>query len=413
MVGLPWIQTIGASTGMMVAMASPNAAPEPFNWARVVKHEYVHILTLQSTRFNIPHWFTEALAVTEEGYPRPAIWNRLLALRVPQGDIPILDELNRGFTKPETPDDWQYAYCQSRLHAQYIAETFGPSAIAKMLAGYREGLSTDQVVSRALGVDRAAFSAGYRKFVEQLVGGLQSAAGRDPRSFDELKEQYEKDKADLKTAAAYAMALLRRRERRAARDVAEAVIERDKTVPLAAAVLADLELAAEDDKAAEKYLSAALDVKSPHPALVRRLARIRLGRSDFKGAAAMYELGRRIAIDKTEWLRGLAVCYLKLEEREKLIDVLKELTTIEADDGAVSSKLAELYSDKKDYANALHYGRLALQVDVMNPETHRLLARAYAATDKPEQAVREYEVVQELVPGDAEATSKLDALRKP
>ena len=35
MVGLPWIQTIGASTGVIVALASPTAADEPFNWAKV------------------------------------------------------------------------------------------------------------------------------------------------------------------------------------------------------------------------------------------------------------------------------------------------------------------------------------------------------------------------------------------
>ena len=72
MVGLPWIQTIGASTGMMVALASPTASPQPYNWARVVKHEFVHVLTLQQTHFNIPHWFTEALAVTSEDIQRPA-----------------------------------------------------------------------------------------------------------------------------------------------------------------------------------------------------------------------------------------------------------------------------------------------------------------------------------------------------
>src|SRR5690606_23228977 len=87
MVGLPWIQTIGASTGVIVALASPNGVAEPFNWARVLRHEFVHVLTLQQTGFHIPHWFTEALAVTSEGYPRPEKWNRLLLERVPKGEL--------------------------------------------------------------------------------------------------------------------------------------------------------------------------------------------------------------------------------------------------------------------------------------------------------------------------------------
>lgn len=37
-VGLPSIGTVGACTGKMVAMASPTDMPEPYHWARVLKH---------------------------------------------------------------------------------------------------------------------------------------------------------------------------------------------------------------------------------------------------------------------------------------------------------------------------------------------------------------------------------------
>ena len=41
------------------------------------------MITLQQTEFNIPHWYTEALAVESEGFPRPQEWNKLLLERVP------------------------------------------------------------------------------------------------------------------------------------------------------------------------------------------------------------------------------------------------------------------------------------------------------------------------------------------
>ncbi|HZZ72874.1 MAG TPA: hypothetical protein VFE24_11535, partial [Pirellulales bacterium] len=63
MVGLPYIGTVGACAGKMVALSSPNDAKQKFNWARVLKHEFVHVLNLQQTNYNIPHWYTEALAV--------------------------------------------------------------------------------------------------------------------------------------------------------------------------------------------------------------------------------------------------------------------------------------------------------------------------------------------------------------
>ena len=75
-IGLPFVPTVGACTGRVVALASPKATRMPFNWARVLTHELVHVITLQQTEFNIPHWYTEALAVESEGFPRPQEWNR-------------------------------------------------------------------------------------------------------------------------------------------------------------------------------------------------------------------------------------------------------------------------------------------------------------------------------------------------
>ena len=70
-IGLPFVPTVGACTGRVVALASPKATRVPFNWARVLTHELVHVITLQQTEFNIPHWYTEALAVESEGSPGP------------------------------------------------------------------------------------------------------------------------------------------------------------------------------------------------------------------------------------------------------------------------------------------------------------------------------------------------------
>ena len=74
MVGLPYLDTVAASTGRIVAMVSPN---EPqlghhLNWARVLTHETVHVINLQQTHFDCPHWFTEGLAVWSENSPAAA-----------------------------------------------------------------------------------------------------------------------------------------------------------------------------------------------------------------------------------------------------------------------------------------------------------------------------------------------------
>ena len=138
-IGLPFVPTVGACTGRVVALASPKATRVPFNWARVLTHELVHVITLQQTEFNIPHWYTEALAVESEGYPRPQEWNRMLLERVPNRKLLNLDTINLGFIRPKEPDDRQMAYCQAQLYARYMLKRFGNDALIKMLMAYRRG----------------------------------------------------------------------------------------------------------------------------------------------------------------------------------------------------------------------------------------------------------------------------------
>ena len=150
-IGLPFVPTVGACTGRVVALASPRATRVPFNWARVLTHEVVHVITLQQTEFNIPHWYTEALAVESEGFPRPQEWNRMLLERVPKRrKLLNLDTINLGFIRPNEPDDRQMAYCQAQLYARYMLKRFGDDALIKMLMAYRRGLTTDRAIADVL-----------------------------------------------------------------------------------------------------------------------------------------------------------------------------------------------------------------------------------------------------------------------
>ena len=179
LVGLPWVQTIGASTGNMIAMAAPTADMN-YNWARVVRHEFVHVVTLQQTRFRIPHWYTEALAVRSEGPPRPTEWDALLRERVPADNLGTLDELNLGFTNPKTQDDRQFAYCQSLLYAEFLDRKFGPSVHRKLLAGYEAGEPTARLIQTVCGQPAREFDADYRVYLRKLVSELPEPSEQRP-----------------------------------------------------------------------------------------------------------------------------------------------------------------------------------------------------------------------------------------
>lgn len=398
LIGLPWLHTIGASTGVIVAMTSPTASEKPFNWARVVKHEFVHIITLQQTKFNIPHWFTEALAVTAEGYPRTETWNRLLLQRVPKGDIRTLKNLNDGFIRPRDSLDWQFAYCQSRLYARYMTETYGKGSLRKMLQAYRNNLPTEKAVPFACGVDLKTFEKGYRAFLDKIVVELRSGDPLAGLSPEEIRRAYADKPEDDAVAGRYAYLLFSSQQRTAARAVAEKVHRRNPKEPLAAYVLARLFLLAEDRTAAVRVLEAAHHPSRPSLPVVLLLAELKQRRGQHVEAAAVLETGRKHFPHNEDVLIALARSYLQLQKNDKLKDVLERLAERHFDDVSVRKKLTELAFARQDYEEVIRQGREVLFIDVLDGETHRMLGIAYRALKKYKESVREFETATILQP---------------
>lgn len=410
MVGLPWIQTIGASTGMMVALASPTASPKQYNWARVVKHEFVHVLTLQQTGFNIPHWFTEALAVTSENTKRPVEWNRMLLQRVPRGELWSLDELTGVFVRPESPADWQFAYCQSRLYAQYMIEKFGDETIGEMLELYRQNVRTNDAIPKVFKMSVEEFDKGYREFLKRIVQDeLGGSALQAPKTLAELEKDYDADTGNPAATAAFAHALFKVKRRKQAQELAEQALDENPDEPLAAVVMAELQMLARDFDDAAAYLEPAFDEDDPNPHVLGLLAKVRLLQAQPHEAARIYELGREhFKIDQAylpqsgEWLKGLAVAYVQLGEDENLWDVLEAVANLDGDNPVVRRKLAQLAADRGDFVEAGRWAKEALYIDVTDPETHRILAQFHAHEGRDKKSARESEIADELEVEDEE-----------
>jgi tetratricopeptide (TPR) repeat protein len=407
LVGLPWVQTIGASTGMIVALASPTAVDQPFNWARVLKHEFIHIITLQQTEFNIPHWYTEALAVSNEGYPRPEEWNRLLLERVPAGRVMNLDDINLGFIRPTSVADWNMAYCQSRLYVEYMAEKFGLETTSRLLDAYRRNLSTEQAIERVCGVDKKTFEKGYRDYLNAVVAQLRTLRPEAPLTLAEAESAHRARPDDPRAAGRYAFEMLKINRRKEARTLAEGALERNKFDPLAAVVMAQLELHAEDLPTAARWLEPALDRRNPHPEVVDLLTAIRVKQERYEDAATLYELGLARDPDHVAWLKGLATAWLKLKRLDRAKSVLEKLAVTDADDAIVRQTLSQMALADGNFAEAVRYGKLALQIDVLDVETHRVLARAYAGLGQFDKSAGEWSVALEIEPDDPETIVEL------
>jgi Flp pilus assembly protein TadD len=396
-IALPDLHTIGACTGRMFAMVSPHGRGirKPFNWARVLRHEIVHIFNLEQTHFLVPHWLTEGLAVINEGYPRPGTWNQLLLERVPAGEVMDLDNIDLGFIRPKTPAEWQMAYCQSQLYVEYIKKAHGAAAVGELLAAYADGLDTVAALKKACKVERAAFEKGYRAYLDEVVKSI--GGGKAPekkRTFEEVKAAHERNLDDLNTAAVLAEMYLSR-DRVKARELAEAVLAKKKNHPRAALVLSRLARLAGDVKQELTLLESGLDRQNPDVKLLQALGKLYYDASQFDKAAEVFELGRKVEPYESEWLQQLARVYAQSGDKDKQIAVLKDLVPSDADDFDHRARLARLLSEKGQYTEAEKYARQALEIDIRNAEARTLLIEALKKQKKDTEAEKVQAVLGE------------------
>ena len=388
-VALPDLHTIGACTGRMVAMVSPRGkgVGRPFNWARVLRHEVVHIFNLDQTNFLVPHWLTEGLAVTYEGGKRPQQWNELLLKRVPAGELMTLDNVDMGFMRPRNLLDWSMAYCQSQLYVDYLTKTYGKQAIGELLNAYRDGLDTAAAIRAVCKVSKEAFEKGYRGHLEAVVKAMGGKPGVKPLRFSELKAAVKEKPGDADLMARLAEEYLRR-DRGQARTLAEQVLEKKPKHPRASYVLARLEMLGGNTRKARTLLEAAVDRTSPDPKVVRALGKLCYDAGEFKKAAEMFELGRMAEPYDNEWLTQLARAYARAEERDKQVAVLEELVKGDADDLDARKRLARLLAAAGKWADSEKYARGALEIDVTDKEALAALFKALEEQKKGEEAAR-------------------------
>lgn len=191
--GSTWLPTVGASTGRVIALVAPRPGKETmgtFNWARVLRHEYTHTVTLGATDNRIAHWFTEGLAVYEEQAPVPWDWVPMLYQAVSKKEFFPLDKLTWAFVRPKRPVDRQLAYAESFWICKYVEQTYGHDAILKMLELMRHADRQEDVFPKVTGKSIPEFMNNFQSWAEQQV----SAWGYDDattKKYDELRTKAE------------------------------------------------------------------------------------------------------------------------------------------------------------------------------------------------------------------------------
>jgi hypothetical protein len=128
---------------------------------RVVSHEMVHLVfhsAVDGPYGYPPAWFDEGLATyLSEGY-NPSYRRPVEAAASSEELIP-LTALAGSF--PTDADRGWLAYAESTSAIDYIMRTYGQEALLSIVAGYKDGLTDDEALTKATGKDMAAFQDGW------------------------------------------------------------------------------------------------------------------------------------------------------------------------------------------------------------------------------------------------------------
>ena len=184
--GMPGLGALGVTFGEVVAMDSPSARrPGDFNWGATLWHEMSHVYVLTATKNHVPRWFTEGLAVHEEGERSPEWGNRatpevLIAIR-DKKLLPIL-KLDRGFVYPEYPSQVVVSYFQAGSICDFIKSRWGEAKLLEMIHSYASLQTTRQIVEHDLGLAPDEFDKQYLTWVDKRYGS-------EATHFDEWRGQ--------------------------------------------------------------------------------------------------------------------------------------------------------------------------------------------------------------------------------
>ncbi|MEM1328931.1 MAG: tetratricopeptide repeat protein [Planctomycetota bacterium] len=399
--GSPSIWTVAAAMGRVVAMEAPKTGPTSsvgaYDWLRVMRHEYVHTVTLARTKNRIPHWFTEAAAVHLEDGPRDERRSRLLASKLASGELFTLDRINLGFIRPETQDERPLAYAQSQWMYEFMLGRFGEESPLVLMDLYAEGLTEAEAIPRATGVSAESFYSEFLAWAETQVITWGLAL---PEGVPSVEEMLVQDQTDART-----------RDRGELLDGAKQLLDGVLPPPKG--------LDEPKPSVTTEWIIEKLETYPDHPQLLEILVQAALDENGGEADAAMIPLLERYAaaVPVAERPhRMLAKLYLDGKgalvdtPRSAAIPHLEFLDAREIYSAAYAIELARLYADGSDWDRSWEKAEKAVRISPFDADYREFAARVALVKQDLDGAHRHLLALRDLEPGEPHHEKRLGAL---
>lgn len=366
--GLPEVWTIAAATGDAIAMTPPREGAGQhggYDWPNVIRHEFVHTVTLDQTRNRIPHWFTEACAVSQEATDRSYDTCRLLAEALQKDKLFALDQINWGFIRPESPTDRPLAYAQSDWMLQYIAVRFGHQAIVDMLGLYHEGVPDTEALEQVTGKSADVFMLGFTDWAGKQVEDWGLA---------------------IQPTNERLAVVLAKSVEPAVDEELNALLTEHPGHPDLLRLIAEHALAGDDPQAARRAVLRYADSRPIDPWPHRALVQLAIARGDIKSALGSLETIDHIDPASGRWAHELAKAYRGSGDYRQALGAIERALDREPYNAGYRELAAALALQMQNADRALHHVYAASLIEPDRAQHHTRLAALYHRLDKLDEA---------------------------
>lgn len=413
-VGLPNLGALGVCFGKLCTVVSPREGKgnhPPFNWRKVLDHEFAHVMALQLSDFRVPRWYTEAMSTFIEDDSRIQS-DRMMVDAIAKGRLKTIDTMNEYFRVNPL-----MAYVHGRYVIEYIDKTFGFEAHIKALKLFAKGKKLGEALYEATGKDLAELNKGQLDFLKKSFEDVRLRPSYDPASVLQLELASKKEDASAQDIAHFAVAMLAGRRADQALALATKALEKDPKCVDALNVLGTMAYDKKDYEGARtQYLkSTSIDPARSFSAW-HRLGIIYKKEGKTTKAIEAFEAARKsypryIGPDNPH--HELPALYEDMEpaQWDKALAVWKDAARINTEDSEAALKGLKLAIKMKDFKSAAELAMMHIQIDPYVAEVHRLGGQAFEALKDAAKATREYEVAVAIDDKDVESWVGLARMR--
>lgn len=166
---------LGVCFGSVITANSP--ASNNMNWQSVLWHEFCHVVTLNMTRNKMPRWLSEGISVYEERRADQR-WGEQINPQYRQmmveGKMKPISDLSSAFMAPPSGLHLQFAYYQSSLVVEFLVEKYGLEKVQAILRDLGKGTP----INDALTAHTAEMDTLEKEF-EAFAEGVANNMGSD------------------------------------------------------------------------------------------------------------------------------------------------------------------------------------------------------------------------------------------